>query len=351
MTRNAKPGTPAGLGAWLAGFPLGSFAFVMATGIISIAAHRLEIPLAPGALLAINLVAYPTMLALTLSRLLANPTAVLRDIADHAVGPTSLTMVAATNVLGAQVALLTLHPRVALLLWLFAGLLWVLLLYGFILAVTLTNPKPPIEQGLGGAWLLVTVSTESLAVLGTAVADLLPQPVVGVFACLCLFLLGGMFYAIIIAFILYRWLFLDMTAAMVTPPYWINMGAVAITTLAGADLMLYAQGHPGLLGFLPFLAALTTGFWAAATWWIPLLAIATAWRHAVDRIPLTYDPQHWSMVFPLGMYAAATTVYAQATGYDFLLPIPKLFIWFALSAWLATCLGFVVRRADTALHR
>jgi tellurite resistance protein TehA-like permease len=88
-----------------------------------------------------------------------------------------------------------------------------------------------------------------------------------------------------------------------------------------------------------------------ATWWIPLLAVVTVWRHAVTRIPLAYDPQHWSMVFPLGMYAAATAVYARATGYDFLLPVPRLFVWLALAAWLATCLGFVVRRADVGIHR
>ena len=171
MARDAKPrssetpapraaAAPTRLSAWLAVFPLGSFAFVMATGIISVAAHSVEMPVVPTGLLAINLVAYPMMLALILSRLLAYPSALLCDIADHAVGPTSLTMVAATNVLGAQVALLMPYPRVALVLWLFAGLLWVVLLYGFILAVTLTNPKPPIEAGLGGAWLLVTVSTD-----------------------------------------------------------------------------------------------------------------------------------------------------------------------------------------------
>lgn len=336
---------------WLEGFPPGHFAFVMATGIVSVAAHLLALPLVPAALLALNLLAYPALLAVTLARLLRHPSALLRDMTSHETGPTFLTMVAATGVLGAQLVLLTPQAGAALLLWLFALLLWVVLLYGFFLAMTLANPKPPIERGLGGAWLLVTVSTESLVVLGTAVADRLPRPEIGIFACFCLFLLGGMFYAILISFIVYRWLFRDMTVEMLTPPYWINMGAVAITTLAGADLMLHAQDHPGILGYLPFLAALTTGFWAAATWWIPLLAVVTAWRHLAGRTPLAYDPQDWSMVFPLGMYTAATAAYARATGYGFLLPIPRLFVWIALAAWLAAFAGLLLRLLRVAAHR
>jgi tellurite resistance protein TehA-like permease len=232
----------AGHRGWLAGFPPGHFAFVMAAGIVSVAAHLLDVPLVPAALLALNLVVYPALLAITLARLLRYPSALLRDMADHAVGPTFLTLVAATSVLGAQFTLLTPHPEIAMVLWLFAVLLWVILLYGFFLAMTLANAKPPIERGLGGAWLLVTVSTESLSVPGTAVADLLPRPEIGIFACFCLFLLGGMFYAILISLIVYRWLFFDMTAEMLTPPYWINMGAVAITALAGADVMLFDVG-------------------------------------------------------------------------------------------------------------
>jgi tellurite resistance protein TehA-like permease len=332
---------------WLARFPASHFAFVMATGIVSIAAHLQKVPLVPGALFALNLAAYAILLAITLARLLRHPSALLRDLADHAAGPTFLTMVAATSVLGAQFASMTAFRGVALALWLWAALLWVALLYGFVLAATLARRKPPIQQGLGGAWLLVTVSTESLCVLGTAVTDLLPRPELGIFACVCLFLLGGMFYAVLIALILYRWLFLEMTAAMLAPPYWINMGAVAIATLAGADLLLYAQ-HSGTPDFRPFLTALTTGFWAAATWWVPLLAALTAWRHAAGRVRLAYDPQYWSMVFPLGMYTAATATFARATGYDFLLPIPDVFVWLALAAWLAAFCGLLIRVAHMA---
>jgi hypothetical protein len=54
------------------------------------------------------------------------------------------------------------------------------------------------------------------------------------------------------------------------------------------------------------------------------------------------------MVFPLGMYTAATATFARATGYDFLLPIPDVFVWLALAAWLAAFCGLLLRAAHMA---
>ena len=85
-----------------------------------------------------------------------------------------------------------------------------------------------------------------------------------------------------------------------------------ITTLAGAHLMLFANSDPTLVELAPVLHAFTLLFWATATWWIPLLIIVTVWRHGIERVPLTYDLQYWSMVFPLGMYTMATEAYANA---------------------------------------
>jgi hypothetical protein len=47
------------------------------------------------------------------------------------------------------------------------------------------------------------------------------------------------------------------------------------------------------------------------------------------------------MVFPLGMYSAATWAFAQATSFDFLGGIPKFFLWIAFAAWLATFIGML----------
>jgi tellurite resistance protein TehA-like permease len=325
----------------LAGFYPGYFALVMATGILSIATHLLGYPSwLPWTLFVFNLAAYGVIWALNLARLARHSARVLADLTDHARGPGFFTSVAATSMLGVQFVLLAGNTALALALWWLGLLLWLGLIYTFVAAVTVRTAKPTLESGLNGAWLLLVVSTQSVSLLGTRLAAGLGAWQAQMqFLALALWLLGGMLYLLIIGLIFYRFTFFSFTPAMLAPPYWINMGAIAITTMAGATLVLGAPATGLLAELLPFLKAFTLFFWSFATWWIPLLVILGIWRHGLRRFPFAYDPQYWGMVFPLGMYAACTVQLARALELPWLLGLPRFFVIFALMAWLATCVG------------
>ena len=322
-------------------FP-GYFALVMATGIVSIAAHLLEMNLIARALLFVNIIAYTVLWLLLLIRLIRFFPRVRADIADHVRGPGFFTVVAGTCVLGSQLIIVAGQTDAATVLWFIGLVLWAVIMYSFFTFVTIRENKPPLENGLSGAWLISAVATQSISVLGTLLAsrfEAFREPIL--FLTLCMFLVGCMLYLLLITLIFYRFTFLNLTSATLTPPYWINMGAVAITTLAGARLILAAPEWSFLTEILPFLKGFTLFFWAGGTWWIPLLFILGFWRHVYKRFPLRYDPQYWGMVFPLGMYTACTFQLSKAINFEPLMLIPRVFIYFALAAWLAASVGLI----------
>jgi len=326
----------------VAGLSPSYFAMVMATGIVSIAAYLQGMVLFARALFVLNILLYCVLSVCWFGRLIAFSQRFFQDLFDHARGPGFFTIVAATCVLGTQFILLLQNYLVAVVLWIIAIVLWLMLTFTIFTTFTIKENKPSLSEGINGAWLLAVVSTQSLAVLSAKLSGHFEsyKLIINFFA-FSMWLWGGMQYIWMISLIFYRYTFFKFSPGDLSPPYWINMGAMAISTLAGALLIINTPHAPFLHSTLAFLKGFTVFYWATGSWWIPMLFILAAWRHVYKKFPFAYDPLYWGAVFPLGMYTACTYEMAEAMQLQFLFPIPNYFIYVAIAAWCATFYGFL----------
>jgi tellurite resistance protein TehA-like permease len=330
-------------------FP-GYFSLVMATGAVSLAAQLNGLPRVARFLLVANLGFYAVLAMMLVARITFCCRRVVADLSDHARGPGFLTLVAATCILGKQLLLVAHIGPTALVLWIAGALIWSALPYAFLAAVIIRHHKPALADGFGGAWFLMVVATESVSSLGAWVA-----PGLGtweheaLFFALTVHLVGAVLYLVILALVLYRLIFVRLSAEALTPAYWIAMGAVAITALAGTSLILHADRWTLLAELLPFLKGLTLLCWALATWLIPLLVALFSWRHFWCGVPLKYEPQSWQIVFPLGMYAICTVQLGRAVGLPGLAVASRVFLAVALAAWTLALSGLAQRLGRIAL--
>jgi tellurite resistance protein TehA-like permease len=310
------------------------FAMVMSTGIISIASKLLGFTDIADALFYINIIAYAILLPLQILRVSMFWDCLYKDLTNPKLSLVFFTIVAATNVLGAQFVSIVNQPEVAKIFWYFGIFLWVTIsLVAFSILFIKCEEGP--EAVMHGGWLIATVGTQSVAVLGATLA-----PEFGnyggfvMFSSFVWWMIGAFLYVILITLLFYRLAFFKLSPAALVPPYWINMGAIAITTLAGSILCLKIPEIGGAYpDFLTFTKGFTLFFWSFGTWWIPLLIILGFWKYVVHKSKFEYSPLDWGMVFPLGMYTACTFKLSQALQIPFITNIAKYFIYLAYFAW------------------
>ncbi|MFD0986139.1 tellurite resistance/C4-dicarboxylate transporter family protein [Methyloligella solikamskensis] len=320
------------------------FALVMATGIVSISMHLHQVSVLPTLLLWLNAVFFGSLIVLTAARALLRPGAFMADLQSHSRGVGFFTLVAASAVFGSQLLIQADAPSLASVFWAVAAALWLLVTYGLFALLTVIPNKPALTDGINGGWLVSVVAAQSLAILtillvGAGVADAFSEQLF--FAALVLWLGGGALYLLLITLIFFRYTFYPMSPEDLTPPYWINMGALAISTLTGTLLLQAAPISPVIAQLMPFIQGVTLSFWSAGTWWIPMLLLLGFWRYAIRGVPFVYDPLYWGGVFPLGMYSVCTFHLARTFDEPFLLPLSKGFMIIAGLAWCAAFAGLI----------
>ena len=255
------------------------------------------------------------------------------------------TIVAGIDVLGVRLGAAG-HPLATAILAGLAAVVWLALTYGVPASLLLARERNSVLGGVNGTWLLWVVGTQSLSVTASALipvwpsqAGLLAPAAVGLWS------VGLVLYLLLVALILLRWLTVAMTPATLGPPYWILMGATAITVLAGARILNLPAALPVTRATAGFVEGFSFTLWAFGTWWIPLLIVLGLWRHVRRHWPLSYEPTLWSVVFPLGMYSVATLSFGKTAHLSFMEPLGRFMLWVAVAAWVVVVLAFLVRLA------
>lgn len=305
--------------------PPAAGAEVMGTGIVSIALTLDGYETLSRILLVIAAVMWVTLAVLVPLRARRDPERFRAEIRT----PPALTSVAGTNVLGTRLALLgwTWAGIAALVI---AGVIWALLI-----GPVLQHWKTPTV----GASLILTVSTESLAVLAATLA-VVESAAWLLVAAVAPFVLGLCFYVLVIS----RF---DMRqVGRGRGDHWITGGALAISTLAAGKLLGGAKALAILGGGGGVLKAVALVLWVVTMLWLPVLLLAELLSPR-----LSYDVRRWSTVFPFGMYAACSFVVGAAADADAITSFARVWVWVALTVWAVVFVALIRRTTELVSRR
>lgn len=370
MTDSSEPGGALGAGGTSIAARIGTaiealdpayFGFVMSTGIVSIAFSELDVAAVARPLAAFNVACYALLLALFAVRTAAFPERTLADLRDRDRHWGTLTFIVATNTVGVQFLTFFDAAVVAAALWGATVVAAPLLLYYLFATEFIGAGKVDVSERIDGAFLLVIVCMQSLAVLGGLLTDTLAGYGSAVLLLsMSYFGAGYVLYFVVVTVVTYRLLDGPIRPDDWTGPYWITMGAAAITTLAGTTLGPRLAAFQGWESYAPVIVGVTFLAWAIASWWIPLLLAVDVWKFLTggtggdppvwvvllpwsrlgfgDRLH-AYAPTAWGRVFPMGMYTACTLNLAGIGTFGVLSVVPAYWGWFGLVVWALTFVG------------
>ena len=334
------PTLPARADAAVAGLAPGYFALVMATGIVSIGLRAVGADAAALALLVLATLEAAVLAVLYGVRWLRHRERVRSDARNPEIAFGYFTVVAACSVLAVGLQEVGLGLLSAVLLGIGAAI-WIVLGYVLPWQVLMARDGEPILARTNGSWFIWSVASQSLAVGLSGLEPASPgfAAVLGLLTVLS-WSVGTVLYVGIAVLVILRVVHHGITPQQFEPTYWVAMGALAISVVAGAGIYAMApvpmvEASRGLIGGTVVL------FWCFALWQYPLLLGAGVWRHLIHRVPLRYVPTLWSMVFPLGMFAVASLRLGTVEHLPLVAGIGVAGLVIAVLAWLAVLGGLV----------
>lgn len=324
----------------------GCFASVMATGIVSVGAHLKGLEALSSAFFWLAVVLYVFFVVLVAWRAARFPDALRDDLHNPKKAFGFFTFVAATNVLATALEGQS-HMRIALVLFCVGLLSWLILGYLIPFMAILGAKSGPVITHVNGTWFVWVVAAQSVAVVASGLATGPPDssPLADFstgfsLIAVIMWAVGVALYVACAVFMGVRTLLHRMGPEDLDAPFWVTMGALAISVVAGSRIL--ESGPAPILTATELLISGTSALlWAFATWLIPALVAAGIWRHFRHRIPLGYSAGLWSMVFPLGMYSVASTYVGQADSIPAIEWIGQQWYWIGLTVWAIVFCGMV----------
>ena len=200
----------------------------------------------------------------------------------------------------------------------------------------ITGGRPRGLARVDGTWFLLVVATQSVAVASGALATAAHRPGFALLAAIC-WCIGLLQLGLIAALMTARLLIVPLTVSDEVAPYWVFMGAGAISVLAGDEILATSDQQTFLDG--AFIGSVCMVLWSFATWLIPLLVIMVIWHGMRRDTYAGFRTALWSMVFPVGMYGEASRQLGVMRGIDWLEELGTGEAWIAFAMWLSSPSG------------
>ena len=309
----------------------GYFALVMASGIISIGLGLTGFRVLSVLLFAVCIVAYVVLLGLNLWRFAAFRHAMVEDFKDPKRAFGFFTFVAGTNVLGARAAA---EGWYSLTAWLLVVSFSVWLVLGYVIpwSAVLSRAQRPAVALANGTWFIWVVASQSVAV-SAATLEVVMHDLRAYLAILAVlsWSVGVFLYAASAIIVALRIMLYELDPKDFDPPYWVAMGAVAITVVAARASSRWSRRR--------WRTRRGAGGWAVGrVLGLRDLAHPGARRRGsvAPLRPQGADglrPDAVEHHLPLGMYAVAGIYLGRADRLPIVEAIGSNWLWVALAAW------------------